>query len=134
MIAPTQLAAHPQATRRMQMPHMRQYGTHKSTIAVHVAGHLDADAGDNVSAQLWKLAEDGDPRIVVCADQLRLRNFSGFRCLAQSIQNLRELGRDIVISVTSAPLRAVLEDLLLSDACVFGQATLKVDRHVFVRN
>lgn len=106
----------------------------RSTIAVHLVGHLDTDGSDYVTAQLWKLAEDGNPSIVVFADQLRLRNFSGFRSMAEGIQNLRDLGRDVRISVTSAPLRAVLQDMRLDEACVYGQAALRADRHVLIGN
>ena len=102
----------------------------KQTIAVHLVGHLDVEAGDSVSAQIWKMTEDGDPKIVVHAEQLRLSNFSGFRALAESIHSLRELGRDVTIVSSSPQVLAVLADLKLDSACAFS--TARADRHVLI--
>jgi anti-anti-sigma regulatory factor len=102
----------------------------RPTFAVHLVGNMDADATDAMSAALWKLSETGDPKIVVVADHLRLRNFWDFRTLAESIQSLRSLGRDVKISVTSPQMRAVLSDLHLDDACVYGD--VRADHRVLV--
>jgi anti-anti-sigma regulatory factor len=102
----------------------------RATFAVHLVGQMDPQASDAMSAALWKLSEVGDPSIVVLADSLRLRNFWDFRSLAESIHSLRSLGRDIRISVSSPRMKAVLVDLDLEDACVFGE--VRADHRVLV--
>ena len=102
----------------------------RPTFAVHLVGNMDNRATESMSAALWKLSETGDPKIVVVADSLRLRNFWEFRALAESIQSLRLLGRDVKISVTSPQMRAVLADLHLDDACVYGD--IRADHRVLV--
>jgi anti-anti-sigma regulatory factor len=104
----------------------------RATFAVHLIGNLDSEASEAMSSALWRLSETGNPSIVIVADSLRLRNFWEFRTLAETIQNLRILGRDVRISVSNPQLKAVLIDLHLEDAFAFGE--VRADHRVLVGN
>lgn len=109
---------------------LQQIGKHRASFGVHLVGRMDAETSDAMSAAIWKLTEVGDPSVVVFADRLQLLNFWDFRSFAESIHSLRSLGRDVRISVSRPQLKAVLSDLNLEDACIYGE--IRAEHQVLV--
>lgn len=103
----------------------------RQCVAVHLVGAIDAGSADALSSTLWQLSESG-ARVVLVTDAVRLRNFWDFRMIAESVQNLRILDRDVTISVSNPQLRAVLADLHLDHTFVFGE--VRADRRVLFGN
>jgi anti-anti-sigma regulatory factor len=108
-----------------------QPAARRGTVAVHLIGTIDAESADALSSTLWNLTESG-ARVVLETEALRLRNFWDFRMIAETIQHLRILDRDIAISVSNPQLRAILADLSLEHTFVFGQ--VDADRRVLFGN
>ncbi len=89
-------------------------------IALNLFGSLDFQGGHIVVNTVRRIAVSEGRNVIICTENLRLTNFFGFRELAEGIVSLRSEGFSILMSVTDARLRAIVDDLGLGDVCVNG--------------
>src|SRR6202011_3023179 len=89
-------------------------------IALNLFGSLDFQGGHIVVNAVRRMTVSEGRNVIVCTENLRLTNFFGFRELAEGIVLLRSEGLSILMSVTDARLRAIVDDLGLGDVCVNG--------------
>lgn len=104
-------------------------------IALELMGALEFQGGVVAAEELRVIALKEQRPVVVCTEKLRFSDFFGFRELIDRIAGLRQLGFDVMMSVSDPRLRAIVDDAGLGAACVSGLALLRCEpRRMYVGN